>query len=446
MKEYLKSTVDVLNEQKTKLTTAQEQLQQAKAGTAAIREQLAKYKPLLAYMSPEQQEMLLSSLEQALESLTDNLIQKDDSQAEESELSTERRVAEMEMMLAEVSNEIKVQEALLAEGLVQIDTAQKEIDVKRQEIETGELQLKEGKETLEETQLQIDKAQKEVSDGKSKIQTGWAATEDAKEELAEAEEELAQGEAELLDGEKELADGWKEYYDGLEEYEEGYAEFAAEIADAEAFHAYLAGLTVYQLTGNYSFSDSERCFTYVMDTQGGTMVVMLYDNVVKTVWLHRDAQAEYYYVPEGIDWDYIETVIIPHPAMNVYLKVSDSTYPEDLRALLQRLWRKEDGEKVLVYENIYPEGEYHGRFGDSSVLIEATFDFSYELAAPFTVLIESWDYSSGYTVSQADLKDGITMELPDYSAHYTVNASFYDKNENLYEAEFWFNIGDIYSN
>lgn len=223
-----------LNEQKTKLTTAQEQLQQAKAGTAAIREQLTKYKPLLAYMSPEQQEMLLSSLEQALESLTDNLIQKDDSQAEESELSTEQRVAEMEMMLAEVSNEIKVQEALLAEGLVQIDTAQKEIDVKRQEIETGELQLKEGKETLEETQLQIDKAQKEVSDGKSKIQTGWAAIEDAKEELAEAEEELAQGEAELLDGEKELADGWKEYYDGLEEYEEGYAEFAAEIADAEA--------------------------------------------------------------------------------------------------------------------------------------------------------------------------------------------------------------------
>lgn len=225
-------------------------------------------------------------------------------------------------------------------------------------------------------------------------------------------------------------------------------EFATnyEIADEEAFHSYLAGLTLYELTGNYSFNDSERCFTYLMDTQGGTMAVLLYDNAVKTVWLHKDAQAEYYYIPEGIDWDYIETVIIPHPAMNVYLKVSDSTYPEDLRALLQRLWRKEDGEKVLVYENIYPEGEYHGRFGDSSVLIEATFDFSYELAAPFTVLVESWDYSSAYTVSQTEMRDGITMDLPDQPAHYTVNASFYDKNGNLYEAEFWFNIGDIFSN
>lgn len=225
-------------------------------------------------------------------------------------------------------------------------------------------------------------------------------------------------------------------------------EFATnyEIADEEAFHSYLAGLTLYELTGNYSFNDSERCFTYLMDTQGGTMAVLLYDNAVKTVWLHSDAQAEYYYVPEGIDWDYIEAVIIPHPAMNVYLKESDSAYPKDLGALLQRLWRTEDGEQILVHEEIYPEGEYHGIFGNAFEPREATFDFSYELAAPFKVLVESWDYSTSYTVSQTDLRDGLTMDLPDYSAHYTVYARFYDKNGNLYEAEFWFNIGDIFSN
>ena len=225
-------------------------------------------------------------------------------------------------------------------------------------------------------------------------------------------------------------------------------EFATnyEIADEEAFHSYLSGLTLYELTGNYSFNDSERCFTYLLDTQGGTMAVLLYDNAVKTVWLHSDAQAEYYYVPEGIDWNYIKTIIIPHPAMNVYLKESDSAYPKDLGALLQRLWRTEDGERILVHEEIYPDGEYHGIFGNAFAPIEATFDFSYELAAPFTVLIESWDYSTRYTVSQNDLHDELTMDLPDYPAHYTVYASFYDENGNLYEAEFWFNLGDIYSN
>ena len=216
-----------------------------------------------------------------------------------------------------------------------------------------------------------------------------------------------------------------------------------EIADEEAFHAYLAGLTVYELTGNYSFSDSERCFTYLMDTPGGTMVVMLYDNAVKTVWLFRDTQAQYYYVPEGIDWDYINTLIIAHPAMNVSLKEPDSAYPERIGAWLLRLWRTKDGEKVLAYENIYPEGEYHGIFGNAYHPNEATFDFSYELAAPFTVLVESWDYNTSYTVSQTELKDGNMMDLPNYSAHYTVCASFYDQNGNLYEAEFWFNIGTI---
>ena len=173
------------------------------------------------------------------------------------------------------------------------------------------------------------------------------------------------------------------------------------------------------------------------------MVVILYDNAVKTVWLFRDTQAQYYYVPDGINWDYINTLIIAHPAMNVSLKETDSAYPDNLGAWLLRLWRTEDGEKVLTYENIYPEGEYHGIFGNAYKPTEAAFDFSYELAAPFTVLVESWDYSTSYSVSQTDLKDGNTMDLPDYSAHYTVYASFYDQNGNLYEAEFWFNIGTI---
>ena len=218
-----------------------------------------------------------------------------------------------------------------------------------------------------------------------------------------------------------------------------------DISNAEAFHSYLANLTLYELTGNYSFNDSERCFTYLMDTPNGTMAILLFDNAVKTVWLHQDSKAEYYYVPDGIDWDYIATIIIPHPAMNVYLKEPDSAYPKNLSALLQRLWRTESGKRILVHEDIYPEGEYHGIFGNAFEPIEATFDFSYELAEPFTVLVESWDYSVNYTVSQIDFHDGLTMDIPDYAAHYTVYASFYDESENLYEAEFWFNIGDISS-
>ena len=101
-----------------------------------------------------------------------------------------------------------------------------------------------------------------------------------------------------------------------------------------------------------------------------------------------------------------------------------------------RKWQKE-----LIFETDYPDGEHHGIFGYEPY--EATFIFSQELAAPFSVLIESWDYSSSYTVFQTEMREGFTMDLPDYPAHYTVYASFYDQNGNLYEAEFWFNIGDV---
>ena len=48
-----------------------------------------------------------------------------------------------------------------------------------------------------------------------------------------------------------------------------------------------------------------------------------------------------------------------------------------------------------------------------------------------------------YTISQAEMRDGFTMDLPDYPAHYTVYASFYDADNALYEAEFQFNIGEV---
>lgn len=215
-----------------------------------------------------------------------------------------------------------------------------------------------------------------------------------------------------------------------------------EILDETAFHEYLAGLTLYDLTGNYSYSGSNKYFNYMMDTPNGTEVFILYDDTIKVVRLHgENRNAEYYYIPGGLDWDYIDSIIVPHPALNVHFTVKDDPYGNDFTTHLLKLWKTTDGEKSLIHDGEYPDNSYHGLFGYD--LYEATFTFSHKLAAPFTVLVESWDFTTSYTISQAELRDGFTMDLPDYPAHYTVYASFYDADNALYEAEFWFNIGEV---
>lgn len=219
-----------------------------------------------------------------------------------------------------------------------------------------------------------------------------------------------------------------------------------EIRDEAAFHAYLAGLTVYDLTGSYSFSDSQRYYTIILDTPTGTQTFTLYDDVVKLVWISQiDRPAEFYYVPGGLDWDYLDTLIVPQPALNVHLKEANDVYGRNLHTWVNCLWRIENGSRILIHEAEYPDGEHHGLFTREPYPYEATFQFSQELTAPFTVLVESWDYSQSYTVSQADLQDGCTMTLPNYPAHYTIHANLRGQDGTEYEAEFWFNIGAVES-
>ena len=218
-----------------------------------------------------------------------------------------------------------------------------------------------------------------------------------------------------------------------------------EIADEDAFHEYLAGLTLFDLTGNYSYNDCGKYASFFLETPKGVVYLNLFDHAIKMFRMYgKDRNTEIYYISEGLDWVLIMGIVMPHPVLDVHLLDNDGSYNEDVSIMVKRLWKVTNGTRTLVHYVDYPDDYHPGVFGCQPY--EAAFLFPQELAAPFTVTVESWDYSFSYTVSQTDLKDGITMELPDYSAHYTVYASFYDQNGNLYEAEFWFNIGDIYSN
>lgn len=202
-----------------------------------------------------------------------------------------------------------------------------------------------------------------------------------------------------------------------------------------AFNEYLAGLKMDTLTGNYSFSRFDKQFTYIYDMPKGTMVVFLSDHVIKLVPLYGDHAAVIFYLAEGVDWDYLDTIIMA-PAMNIHLKETGDTYDPDISAALDRLTVIGDGEQKLLYESSIPTGI----FGHDPY--EAAFSFSYELAGPFTVEIENWDRTSNYTITQDELDDSL-VPLPAYPAHYRVYADFQGENGKIFKAEFQFEIGDI---
>lgn len=228
-----------------------------------------------------------------------------------------------------------------------------------------------------------------------------------------------------------------------DEYGGNYDMIDYNITDEDAFHTYLSGLSLSELTGNYSFSSSDTKLNCWMDTPRGILFVILQDYVVQITGLSgEDSGTETYYMQEGIDWEYINGMMMAHPVLDMYLTRDGDPYGKNISARLDMLWKTVDGQKQVVYDAGIPKETTHGLFGYGPV-DEISFSFSEELASPCTVMIESWDRSKSDTVTQEDLSEPFSFTPPSYSAHYTVYASFNDQKDTRYDAAFRFDIGDI---
>lgn len=80
------------------------------------------------------------------------------------------------------------------------------------------------------------------------------------------------------------------------------------VSDEEALIAYLASLDLRELTGNYDFDTytaRHRGFTF--EGPQGQVYVGLYDEAVEVLIYSEDRRLHTYYVPGGVDWEYVDT-------------------------------------------------------------------------------------------------------------------------------------------
>ncbi|MCH5352285.1 MAG: M56 family metallopeptidase [Acutalibacter sp.] len=214
--------------------------------------------------------------------------------------------------------------------------------------------------------------------------------------------------------------------------------------DEAAFLDYLAGLELDHLTGNYSFSEAGKRFCYVLDAPHYDMVIDLFDRAIKVVPLAPNLEATYYYLPEGVDWDYLDTIIVEYPALNLHLTASEKSHNRnlDISATLEQVAVEENGGERILYESGRPKNESpSGVIGYKSS--EAVFSFSQPLAGPFTVEMENWNRTSRKVVSQDELDDPYVLPLPSIPVHCKVSGDFLGNDGRIYKAEFLFEIGEM---
>ena len=101
-----------------------------------------------------------------------------------------------------------------------------------------------------------------------------------------------------------------------------------------------------------------------------------------------------------MDWEYLITVVMTCPALNVHLTRAEHPYGMDCSVVLESLWKRKRVRNILVFDG-NSTSDQHRVLVRSSACERAVF--SQERAAPCSVLVESLDYARGYTVTQSDM-------------------------------------------
>lgn len=86
-----------------------------------------------------------------------------------------------------------------------------------------------------------------------------------------------------------------------------------ECEDKEAFYRYMDDLMAENLTGKYSFSDDRKMLSFICNTSKVRMYIQLSDDIIRILPTDGTKRAEWhsYYLPEGVDWLYLESILIP---------------------------------------------------------------------------------------------------------------------------------------
>lgn len=174
----------------------------------------------------------------------------------------------------------------------------------------------------------------------------------------------------------------------------------------------------------------------ILDSPEGVLAVTLSDRFLKLVSLYGEVIAEYYYLPDGTDWDALSEYIVERPALNVHITGTSDEFGQDITASLSYVsFTEGDGTEILY--------EMDSRETPSSIFgypaSQAILSFNLPLSGDCIVEIVPLDGGNSRTVFLN--QQPMTLSLTEEPSRYTVCGKFSGKDGKSYRMEFQFEIG-----
>ena len=203
--------------------------------------------------------------------------------------------------------------------------------------------------------------------------------------------------------------------------------------DETAFRAYLAALPTSDVMGKYSYSGDIWALRFDQE-EGAVHSVHLTDNLMET-WPRDELHFEYAYLPQRIDWDYLDTLLLRQPELTVRCMESapeGDMFSMSFTAALTELIDLTQ-EKVLMQENV--DQEYLSGFSNGAVTW-MELDFFWPPAEDFTVEVVPLSKGEPYTLTM-DAQDTV-LPVTIQQARYIVRATLTGEDGTRYQAEYQF--------
>ena len=205
-------------------------------------------------------------------------------------------------------------------------------------------------------------------------------------------------------------------------------------SDVEALMNYLEGLTISEMTGNYSLDKNDYNILVSLANSEKSCMLCFSDNFLEVTISSIEDFFDYdyytYYLPDGTDWEFFDSIISDYPVLDVSVSAESVAEWFKFYPKLQTVWENNEEAKIFDTEVKTISG-YKPPYS-------ATFYFSEPVVSGFSIEIESLDGLKECTLYPSKAPHAAVL-LPEdpafYPAKFTVYATFDE-----YKAEYQFII------